>query len=271
MDCLLASELCLQVARHAIISKEAKMTAKHKGAKCMADYEQNNYSRSQRRQQKNNSMNRLLNYLIALVIVLIGIASYIIFFTGDDQAAEQEPNEQQTDEHANDVNTNDRNEQDTDANDVSQNQSDDFNESSASQETDESNSSNDSQQTGHSSEDSTQENIAMPSTDPLVDEVIVNPNWQPTKTAQTEPHTSVFKEGHIDYEEKLATVFAATSLSADDSIVWNFKNNGSANTAIAVVSSADKTEKYRVSIEWVANEGWKPVKLEKLNTIEGSW
>ncbi|WP_042478128.1 YrrS family protein [Bacillus ndiopicus] len=233
----------------------------------MEDYEQNKNSRlesrQQRRQQKSTTMNRLLNYLIALVIVLIGITSYIIFFTGDDKATDKGQIEQQADD---DVNTNEVSEKDNSINEDSKNESNEAEESS---------SSGDSQQTTQSPEDSTQENdstnIVSPSTDPLVEEVIENPNWQPTKTAQTEPHVSVFKDGHIDYEEKLATIFAVTPLTKDNSILWSIKNNGSADSAIAVISSTDKTEKYRVSIVWVANEGWKPVKLEKLSTIEGSW
>ncbi len=33
----------------------------------------------------------------------------------------------------------------------------------------------------------------------------------------------------------------------------------------------DQQQKYRVSIEWVANQGWKPVKVEILNEIEGAY
>ncbi|WPK11627.1 DUF1510 family protein [Lysinibacillus louembei] len=227
----------------------------------MADYEQNKNSRSEyrQRQQKTNPMNRLLNYLIALVIVLIGITSYIIFFTGDDKAVEKEPAEQQADH---DVNTNDVDEQNDDTNEETQNDTNAV---------DEPESSEDAQQTENANEENTATDVITQSADPLVDEVVVNPNWQPTKTAQTGPHTSVFQEGHIDYEEKLATIFAILPIEQSNSIIWQIKNNGGADTAIAVVSSNDKTEKYRVSIEWVANEGWKPVKLEKLNTIEGSW
>ncbi|WP_107838759.1 YrrS family protein [Metasolibacillus meyeri] len=228
----------------------------------MADYEQTKNSRSeyrQHRQQKNNKMNRLLNYLIAFVVVLIGITSYIIFFTGDDKAVEKEPVEQPADK---DVNTNDISEENHETNDNAQNETN---------EVDEPDVSDSDQQTEGTSEENDATNVTTSSTDPLVDEVVVNPNWQPTKTTQTGPHTSVFQGGHIDYEEKLATVFAVVPLEQANSILWNIGNNGSADTAIAVVSSNDKTEKYRVSIEWVANEGWKPVKLEKLNTIEGSW
>lgn len=228
-----------------------------KGAYRMTDDERKNFSRSEnkrRQRQQSNKMDRLLNYLIGIVIVLICISSYLIFFTGDKEEVQpDEPNGQ-----------------------VSNN-----NESNESNETDNSNVGKGDDEQGDKQEDdsSVEENepdsstsaIVSPSTDPLVSEVIVDPNWQPTATAQTGPHTSVFAEGHIDYEEKLATIFAVTSLSEDNSIIWKIKNNGSADTAIAVISSLDKEQKYRVSIEWVPNEGWKPVKLEKLNTLEGSY
>ena len=42
------------------------------------------------------------------------------------------------------------------------------------------------------------------------------------------------------------------------------KITGMRNHAIAVVSSMDKTQKYRVSIEWIDEQGWKPVKVEVL-------
>ena len=44
-----------------------------------------------------------------------------------------------------------------------------------------------------------------------------------------------------------------------------------AATAIAVVTSMDKQQKYRVSIEWIDGEGWKPTRLEVLNAVEGAY
>ncbi|RKJ56469.1 DUF1510 family protein, partial [Butyricicoccus sp. 1XD8-22] len=49
------------------------------------------------------------------------------------------------------------------------------------------------------------------------------------------------------------------------------KNNGSSDSAISVISSKDQAEKYRVTIQWIANQGWKPVKVEKLKQIDGTY
>ena len=226
----------------------------------MTDDERKNFSRSEnkrRQRQKRNKMDRVLNYLIGIVIVLICISSYLIFFTGDKEEVQPDEPNGQVSNNSESNESNESNEPDSSNVGIADNEQGDKQEDDSNEEENE--------------QDSSTSAIVSPSTDPIVSEVIVDPNWQPTATAQTGPHTSVFAEGHIDYEEKLATIFSVTSLSEENSIIWKITNNGSADTAIAVVSSKDKEQKYRVSIEWVPNEGWKPVKLEKLNTLEGSY
>lgn len=107
--------------------------------------------------------------------------------------------------------------------------------------------------------------------DPVVGEVRTNPAWAPYPTQQTGPHTSTFEKGHIDYEEKLAAIFSVTDLVQEDSFIKSVRNNGSASSAIAVVTSKDGAKMYRVSIEWLDGQGWKPVKLEVLKTLEGAY
>lgn len=113
-------------------------------------------------------------------------------------------------------------------------------------------------------------NMVSPSDDPAVKEVITNPNWPAYPTAQTGEHVSTYEKGHIDYEEKLKAIFSVIDLQQENSIVLRVNNNGSAENAIAVVTSMDKEQKYRVSIEWVDNEGRKPIQVEVLSTLEGS-
>ncbi|MER1956395.1 MAG: YrrS family protein [Solibacillus sp.] len=117
----------------------------------------------------------------------------------------------------------------------------------------------------------TTENTVLPSADPLVDEVQVNNAWTAYPTEQTGPHESTYEKGHIDYEEKLKAIFSVLDIPQDNSIVLSVKNNGSTTTAIAVVTSMDKQQKYRVSIEWIDGEGWKPTRLEVLNAVEGAY
>ncbi|MGN4124379.1 YrrS family protein [Lysinibacillus sphaericus] len=118
-----------------------------------------------------------------------------------------------------------------------------------------------------------EENTAeeTPSDNPIVDRVVTDKSWQPTPTTQTGEHVSSYDDKSVDWAEKVATITAATGIAQDNMIIWRLQNNGGADTAIAKVSTNDKSEMYRVSMEWVNNEGWLPVKLEQLNTLEGAY
>lgn len=235
-----------------------------------------NKKRSNRNQGR-KKLDRLLNVLIAVVAVLILINFYFIFSSNDDKA--QNKNEAETDQV---VKNNDQNEnnqsstsdQDT-GNAVSDEQStNDSNESTSSNENG-SESTNDSSAHPNDSEETTATNvdsiITHNSDDPLVEQVIINPNWEVTPTRQSGEHISTYQKGHIDYEEKLLTIRNAVGLDEDNIIYWSVKNNGGSENSIAVVSSMDKQQKFRVSIEWVTNQGWKPVKMEILKEIDGAY
>ena len=121
--------------------------------------------------------------------------------------------------------------------------------------------------------DQDESNTAVESTsdDPIVDLVITDESWQPTPTTQTGAHVSSYESGTIDWQEKVATITSVTGMDEEKMIIWRIGNNGSAETAVATVSTIDQSEKYRVSMEWIDNEGWLPVKLEVLNTLEGAY
>ncbi|HJH11906.1 MAG TPA: DUF1510 family protein [Metalysinibacillus jejuensis] len=106
--------------------------------------------------------------------------------------------------------------------------------------------------------------------DPIVETVIIDPAWQPTPTTQTGEHVSLYVDSP-DWDEKIETLSRTTGLARDNMIVLRVGNNGSAQNAIGVVTSMDGVEKYRVSMEWIDNEGWLPTKLEKLHTTEGAY
>ncbi|CDZ99951.1 hypothetical protein BN1050_00379 [Metalysinibacillus saudimassiliensis] len=106
--------------------------------------------------------------------------------------------------------------------------------------------------------------------DPIVASVIVDPAWEPTPTTQTGEHVSLYVAS-TDWQEKIETLSRTTGLAHDNMIVLRVGNNGGTQNAIGVVTSADGTEKYRVSMEWVDEQGWLPTKLEKLHTTEGAY
>lgn len=247
----------------------------------MSNQDRNYLTRSESKRRENRSvkrkkLDRLLNVLIAVVAVLIVINLYFIFSNKEDVAQNQaettgesnqsQSNQPQSSQPAVSTEEEDQKEpqqEESDNNDIEQ--TGDFN----------------SEQNGQSQSTNEESNVTSDnhsstitvnsSSDPLVLEEIIDPNWQVTPTNQTGEHVSTYETGHIDYEEKLVTIRNAVNLTEGNVIYWSVKNNGSSDSAISVISSNDQTEKYRVTIQWIANQGWKPVKVEKLKQIDGTY
>lgn len=121
-------------------------------------------------------------------------------------------------------------------------------------------------------EDSTTESetvTSSPSDDAAVAETLVDSSWQPIGTTQTGNHVSLYDGTSVDWNEKKQALAYATGLPEDTMIFWKIKNGGDPQKSIGIVSSQDTTEKYRVYLEWVDGEGWKPTKMDVLTTLEG--
>lgn len=213
------------------------------------------YAEQKSKKTKFQKADKRLNYLIAVVAVLI-VATLIFIITQEPSPKNEAEQQDSPAEVATDVSEDDAG-QETEDNETETNVPEEAEEEENSSDVTE-------QPTSESG------NMVSPSNDPAVKEVITNPNWPAYPTAQTGEHVSTYEKGHIDYEEKLKAIFSVIDLQQENSIVLRVNNNGSAENAIAVVTSMDKEQKYRVSIEWVDNEGWKPIQVEVLSTLEGS-
>lgn len=109
------------------------------------------------------------------------------------------------------------------------------------------------------------------SNDPVVEETIINTSWEPVGTSQKGEHVSVYQKGSADWNEKIKAISYATGLAEDDMYIMMIKNGGGPQKSIGVVQSKDQSKKYRVHMEWVDGEGWRPVKLDVLKTLEGAY
>ena len=198
-------------------------------------------SRSRSRKEQNlQKMNRTLNYLIALVSVLIIVATVIILNT-----RYEAPEQQASEDDSKSVEQTETEEQEPPAETVQED---------STQETDQM--------------DETVNTITQ-SADANVIEVWTNEAWQPYATQQTGAHSSVFEKGNIDYEEKLAAAFSVLPIDQESSYVLSARNNGDVNSARIVVSNKDKSENYRVIIEWIDGQGWKPISVDVLHSADG--
>lgn len=97
--------------------------------------------------------------------------------------------------------------------------------------------------------------------DPAVQEAYTNPSWQPIGTSQSGAHTTQFDDGTQDWKEMIQAVSYAIQVPADTLTIWYLGNNGP-NKAVGTVTAKDTKQKYKVYIEWVDNEGWKPTLVQ---------
>lgn len=233
----------------------------------MVNNTQRRFTSRSNRPKKPNRTNKILNALIGLVVVMIVITAGVIFLGNDDAEKADGKN-------------------DTEETKSSSNETETADESVASKEEPEVGSEeivSEEESTEGTEEEATEEEktpedpttggtvTSTPSNDPLISEKIVNTAWKPVGTTQTGEHTSVYSEGHVDWDEKIKAIEYTTGLSTDNMIVWRIANGGSPQKSIGVVSSKNKEEKYRVSLQWVEGEGWKPEKMETLKTLNGAY
>ncbi|MFC3211778.1 YrrS family protein [Planomicrobium okeanokoites] len=109
------------------------------------------------------------------------------------------------------------------------------------------------------------------SNDPIVKETIINTSWEPVGTKQSGEHVSVYDTNSVDWQEKIDAITYATGLAEKDMYIMHIGNGGSPQKSIGTVQSKDMSKKYRVHLEWVEKDGWKPVKMDILNTVEGAY
>ncbi|MFS0644178.1 YrrS family protein [Siminovitchia sp. 179-K 8D1 HS] len=196
----------------------------------------NQRSRSELR-AKRRKTNIILNTLIAIVIILILIVGGRIFFGGDnpnepDVAANPPDSKKIADQEKNDQTKKSLNEEN---------------------------------EAPKESEEEPEEKIEKESDEPNVEKVIIDPNWEPVGTEQTNGHQPSYNKGTVDWNEKLKAVSHAVDIPEDNMILWWIEGGEDRqNQAIATVSARGSEDTYRVFIEWVDGEGWKPTEVKKL-------
>ncbi len=225
---------------------------------------QRRYTSRSNRPNKPNRTNKILNVLIGIVIVLIVITGGFIFLGNDDaeqaksQKSESDVSQAQDEPGATGVPESVESSEDVSSKEI---------------ESDEENTEKKSSKEETTKKDATTGGTvtSKPSDDPIVAERVVNTAWKPVGTEQSGEHTSIYSEGHVDWTEKINAIAYTTGLSADKMIVWRIQNGGDPQKSIGVVSSENKEDKYRVYLQWVDGEGWKPEKMETLKTLDGAY
>lgn len=206
----------------------------------------NELLRSKKRQKKRQD--RVLNILIATVVIsIIVVATFILKKPAENSneiSSDQQTENQQSEESEKDQ---------------SDKEEDDSSDDTSSKE--------DSEEDESEDEESEKEVQEEDSEDPVVDKSITDPNWKPIGTKQEGEHTSLYDGSSVDWQEKIDAISYATAINNDQLTVHWLKNGGAPNKAIGIASTIDESEMYRVYLEWVDGEGWKPTQVDVLNTL----
>lgn len=209
--------------------------------------------------------NNILNILIGIVILLIIIVTVNIV-TGDDEKESANQSDVTTELEEDNVESESiEEEEDKESEEV---------EGDSTESTDSSSSNDDTTSEKEENEDTdVEENEAgtvstEPSNDTNVESVIVDSGWEPIGTEQSGEHVSSYDSSSVDWDEKVKALAYAANLDTSSMYVKFLGNGGSPQKSIGTVTSKDGSEIYRISLEWIDGEGWKPTKKEKLKTLE---
>ncbi|MBD1382056.1 DUF1510 family protein [Metabacillus arenae] len=227
------------------------------------------------KRDKRRKANLVLNILIGIVTVLILVIGSQLLLGGDDQRqASTESNEKKNSEQIANENTNKN--RASDDQEVDDETSNDTNESSAEENLKDK--AEEEEKAAKEKEENKEEinpddpfanaNVKEGGADGNVKQTIENPNWDPIGTEQSGEHSATYDKSSQDWAEMTQAMSYATGISEDDMIIWFLGNGGSPQDAKGTISTKDKSEKYRVSLHWVEGEGWKPTKVEVLNSIQ---
>ncbi|MCJ7841796.1 YrrS family protein [Lederbergia sp. NSJ-179] len=107
--------------------------------------------------------------------------------------------------------------------------------------------------------------IEKESDEPNVEKVIIDPSWKPIGTEQTGEHQSSWEMGSTDWNEKEKAAAYAIGTSADNITNWWTKRGADPkNQAVMTISEKGSSDTYRVYLDWIDGEGWKPTEVKKL-------
>ncbi|WP_059171227.1 YrrS family protein [Bacillus sp. FJAT-27445] len=213
-------------------------------------YSNGNRSRYRAKRKKTNI---ILNSLIAIVILLILAVGFSIF-AGNDDASPKQADKAEAGQKSG--GTEKGGDNGTPADDKGGNSSDDGDSAGA----------DDGQSDGETEDEKVDEPVETEGgSSPNVKKTIENPGWQPVGTSQTGDHQVVVDSNSTDWDEMHdALAYAIGTDKGNITTWWLERDRSKEGGAIGTVTAKGSDQAYRVYIEWVDGEGYKPVKVEEL-------
>ncbi|MGF2623809.1 YrrS family protein [Bacillus cereus] len=90
-----------------------------------------------------------------------------------------------------------------------------------------------------------------------------NSSWKPIGTVQGAKPEMKFKEGTVDWSEMKQAISYAVDVP-ESQLIFDFIGNNGDNKAYGNVRDKQSNKKYKVDIDWVENQGWKPASVQVL-------
>ena len=90
-----------------------------------------------------------------------------------------------------------------------------------------------------------------------------NPSWKPIGTVQGAKPEMKFKEGTVDWSEMKQAISYAVDVP-ESQLIFDFIGNNGDHKAYGNVRDKQSNKKYKVDIDWVENQGWKPASVQVL-------
>ncbi|CAM3910228.1 FMN-dependent NADH-azoreductase [Bacillus paranthracis] len=211
-------------------------------------------SRFQQKQQKRRQ-NGVLNIAIAIVLVAVAIVAYQLFVpdtkeqaSSSDKKVAQQTTKENKSEKAKGKEETKKNEQ----------------EKTEAKKKEEEKLKAEEEQKKAEEEAKANEKVPAEKTQPKATDAYTKPSWKPVGTEQGATPAMTFKKGTADWNEMNQAISAAIDVPVEQLIIHRIGNNGK-NKAYGNVQDKQTGKRYYVNIDWVDNEGWKPVLVQTLN------
>ncbi|PEI81886.1 YrrS family protein [Bacillus toyonensis] len=212
-------------------------------------------SRFQQKQQKRRQ-NGVLNIAIAIVLVAVAIVAYQLFVpdtkeqasSNDKKIAQQTTKENKAEK----------------AKGKEETKKDEQEKAEAKKKEEEEKQKAEEEKQKAEEEAKANEKVAAEKTQPKATDAYTKPSWKPVGTEQGATPAMTFNKGTADWNEMNQAISAAIDVPVEQLVIHRIGNNGK-NKAYGNVQDKQSGKKYYVNIDWVENEGWKPVLVQTLN------
>ncbi|CAM3889090.1 YrrS family protein [Bacillus paramycoides] len=218
-------------------------------------------SRFQQKQQKRRQ-NGVLNIAIAIVLVAVAIVAYQLFVpdtkeqaSPSDKKVAQQTTKENKAEKAKGKEETKKNEQD---------KAEAKKKEEEKQKAEEEKKKAEEEKKKAEEEAKANEKVSAEKTQPKATDAYTKPSWKPVGTEQGATPAMTFKKGTADWNEMNQAISAAIDVPVEQLVIHRIGNNGK-NKAYGNVQDKQSGKKYYVNIDWVDNEGWKPVLVQTLN------